>query len=90
MYERVEEQKDEDGGGRVTVSSPHAEDGNGMVVRLQVANGFTLEDEDDRIDDFVLLGDVEEPNVDTRDGVRSVAMGDSAGKRLVKPATPPA
>ncbi len=49
-----------------------------MVVGLQVADGLALEDENDRVDDLVVLGDVEEPDVDAETGERGVRDGNGA------------
>ncbi|KAI3479452.1 hypothetical protein L1887_58470 [Cichorium endivia] len=78
VHERVEQQEDEHRGGRVAVGSPHAQDRTGMVVRLQVAHGLALENEDDRVDNLVVLGDVEQPHVDAEASKRGIGDGHSA------------
>lgn len=78
MHQRVEEQKDEHRWGGVSVSSPHAEDCTCMVVALQIADWLSLEDENDGVDNLVVFGNVEEPDVDAETSERSVCDRNSA------------
>ena len=49
-----------------------------MVVALQVADRLALEDQDDGIDNLVVFGNVEEPDVDAETSEGSVGDGYSA------------
>lgn len=58
--ERVEDDKDPDGGGLVVDAGPHGDHGTGVVVGLEEGGAAALEDDDDGIDDLVELGEVED------------------------------
>lgn len=64
MNTRVEEHKDEDGRAHVSNTDPHADDGSGVVVALQVTGLLSLHQDDDGVDNLVKLAEVEDPAVE--------------------------
>lgn len=58
--ERVEDDKDPDGGGLVVDAGPHGDHGAGVVIGLEKGRAAAFEDDDDGVDDFVELGEVED------------------------------
>lgn len=81
MNTRVEEDKDEDGRAHVPDTDPHADDGSGVMVALQVARLLALHQDDDGIDDFVKLAEVEDPSVECETFVPESA-GRQRGRRM--------
>lgn len=63
--EAVEDAKYPDRLALISVCDPHADNGTGVVVRLQVRDSFSLKQQNDRVDDLVVLAQVEEVGVDT-------------------------
>lgn len=61
MDARVDERKHPDGRGHVADTRPHAQHGTSVVVRLQSRASLALENDDERVNDLVEFGEVEDP-----------------------------
>ena len=58
---RVDEREHPDGRRHVTDARPHAQHSTSVVVRLQSGASLALQDDDDRVEHLVELGQVEDP-----------------------------
>jgi len=56
----VKDNKDPDGGGLVVDAGPHGDHGAGMVVGLEERRATAFEDDDDRVNNLIELGEVKE------------------------------
>ncbi len=56
----VEDDKDPDGKGIGSQTCPHAQNGTRVVIALQQTCVLSLEQDDDGVNDFVVLGEVKE------------------------------
>lgn len=63
MDERVEKDKDPNGGGHVAHASPHAHHGSGVMVGLQCGAEFALGENDQGVEDLIKLAQVEDPAI---------------------------
>ena len=61
MYRRVDEYKHPDRRAHVSNSGPHTQHCAGMMVSLQRGAPLAFGEDDERVDDFVELADVEHP-----------------------------
>jgi hypothetical protein len=60
VNEGVEDDKDPRGSGLGNQTQPHGKNGSSVVVTLQQARVFSLEQYDDGIHNFIVLGKVKE------------------------------
>lgn len=81
MNTRVEKHKDKDGRAHVPNTDPHADNRSGVVVALQVAGLLALHQDDDGINDFVKLAEIEDPSVKRQSFVPQ-STGSQCGRRV--------
>jgi len=60
VNERVENNKDPDGGGLVVDAGPHGDHGAGMVVGLEEGRATALDDDNNGVNDLVEFGEVKD------------------------------
>lgn len=78
MDERVEEAEDPDGRGHVTNTTPHSQHSSRVVVGLERRAHLALGENDQGVEDFVELAEIENPSVECQTLVPKPAWGLSA------------